>query len=77
MFNNINATSKLNQNCDDSVDDVTNPIGQNMFNFSPFVPNTDVYIILKNSSSLPCICKRSQYVDKDHEHILTGDLVNK
>ena len=74
MVINIKVTSKSNQNCDNFVYNVTNPMGNNVFNFSTFVSNTDVYIILKNSGSLPCNCKRSQNAYKDHGNILTGDL---
>ena len=59
---------------ENAVYNVTNPILKKIFNFNNFVPSINVYKILENPANLPCNCKGSQYVDKDHKHIATGDL---
>ena len=45
-----------------------------MFNFSNFVPNINADKLLENPKHLPCNCSGLQYVDKDHDHIVTGDF---
>ena len=56
------------------VYDLTNPIRSNIFNFKSFVANLDVEEVTANPESLPCHCNNSPFIDKDHGHILTGDL---
>ena len=50
------------------------PIGSKLFNFNKFVNNLDVESFLVDSSTLPCKCSKSPFKDKDHGHIITGDL---
>ena len=45
-----------------------------MFNFNGFVYSIINDKILENPGKLPCNCKGSQYIDKYHGHVVTGDL---
>ena len=49
-------------------------IGSKIFNFNKFVRNLNVEEFLKDNNTLPCNCKNSQYIDKHHGHIMTGDV---
>ena len=56
------------------VYDLTKPIRSEIFNFKQFVENLNVDEILCNPNSLPCPCANSPFLDKDHGHVLTGNL---
>ena len=56
------------------VYDLTKPIRSDIFNFKSFVDSLNVDEILHNPNSLPCQCTNSPFIDKDHGHILTGNL---
>ena len=56
------------------VYDLTNPVRNKIFNFNNFLSDLNIDTVLSDISSLPCDCQGSQYIDKDHGHILTGDL---
>ena len=56
------------------VYDLTNRIRSNIFNFKSFVSSINVEELISNPELLPCHCSNSPYVDKDHGHILTGNL---
>ena len=49
-------------------------IGSKIFNFNRFTKSLDVKTFLENPESLPCCCASSPFIDKDHQHIITGDL---
>ena len=53
---------------------LTNPIGSKIFNFNKFVNKLDVKAFLDDNSTLPCECSGSQFIDKDHNHVITGNL---
>ena len=49
------------------------PIHSKIFNFSKSISNLDIPAILRTIQFLTCNCEGSQFVDKDHKHILTGN----
>ena len=49
-------------------------IGSKIFNFNKFVSNLQITDPAKDLSELPCHCNDSPYIDKNHGHIMTGDL---
>ena len=50
------------------------PIYSKIFNFNKFVSHLDLPAFLKDNTILPCNCAGSQYIDRHHHHILTGNL---
>ena len=50
------------------------PISNKLFNFNKFVNNLALDLFLTNPDSLPCICNNPPFVDRYHQHIVTGDL---
>ena len=53
---------------------LTPPISTKFFNFNKFVNNLDLDLFLTNPDSLPCKCTNSPFADRNHKHIVTGDL---
>ena len=51
-----------------------NVIGSKIFNFNIFAYNLDVKTSFDNDSTLLCGCTDSPSVDKDHNHVITGNL---
>ena len=51
-----------------------NSIGTKIFNYNKFVNNLDLDSFLNDDSILPCECEGSPFIDKDHKHIITGNL---
>ena len=49
-------------------------IGSKIFNFNKFVSNLNIAEPINDLSVLPCNCENSPFVDKNHGHIMTGDL---
>ena len=49
-------------------------ISSKIFNFKQFVSDLDVHEFVRNPSSIPCNCEGSEFSDKHHKHIVTGDL---
>lgn len=56
------------------VCELTNPIRYKIFNVNNVVSNIDVVSFLQNSDIEPCSCRDPPFIDKDHCHVLTGDL---
>ena len=54
--------------------DLTAPFRSKTFNFNNFVSELDVDQFLADLRKLPFNCDKSHFVDKDRDHILTGDL---
>ena len=50
------------------------PIHTRIFIFDTFVSNLDVNRFLQDKIILPCKCERSEFIDQDHQHMLTGNL---
>ena len=50
------------------------PIGFKVFNFNKFINNVNVKAFLNDSSTLPCDCAGSSFVDKDHKPNITAGL---
>ena len=42
--------------------------------FNKFVSNLDVKVFLEDNTILPYNCACSDFIDKDHQHKMTGDL---
>ena len=79
IFSNIIITSKLNETCNDLriltvVYNLNKTIRKKIFNLNTFAHSINVDVILENPDSLSWNCKGSQYVDKDHGHIVICDL---
>ena len=53
---------------------LTPPISTKFFNFNKFVNNLDLDLFLTNPDSLPFKCTNSPFADRNHKHIVTGDL---
>ena len=53
---------------------LNDPVQSKIFNHNHFVNHLDVNAFLNDNSIYPCSCNNSPFVDKDHGHILTGDL---
>ena len=53
---------------------LNSPISSKIFNFNKFVSSLDVERFLQDSSSLPCSCENSPFSDRNHNHIISGDL---
>ena len=45
-----------------------------IFNFNKFVAELDLKAFIENPEILPCDCLDSEFTDKHHKHIVTGDL---
>ena len=45
-----------------------------IFNFNKFVAELDLKAFIENPEILPCECLDSEFTDKHHKHIVTGDL---
>ena len=52
----------------------TSPIRNKIFNYSQEVKNFDMDDFLANINSSNCECSNSPFLDKDHGHIVTGNL---
>ena len=50
-------------------------IRSKIFDFNKLIRNLDVKAFAQNNSILPCSCEDSDFIDKDHQNILTGDLL--
>ena len=50
------------------------PISQKIYNFNKFVGSLNVESFIQNNSILPCQCSNSSFSDKNHGHIISGDL---
>ena len=50
------------------------PISSKIFNFNKFVNSLNLDDFLANPNILPCECENSPFSDKNHKHIITGDL---
>ena len=50
------------------------PTSCKIFNFNKFVNSLNIDEFLTNPNNLPCECGNSQFTDKHHKHIVTGDL---
>ena len=48
--------------------------GSKIFNFNKFVRNLDIDSVVNDNSILPCQCNDSPFSDRDHRHIMTGNL---
>ena len=53
---------------------LTSPLASKIFNLNQFVHSLDLEEFLSNPNQLPCIYENSAFVDKYHQHIVTGDL---
>ena len=55
---------------------LTQPVRSKIFNYQSFVSNLDVPAFLEDNNSIPCSCNQydNSFIDKDHKHVLTGDL---
>ena len=51
-----------------------NTIGFKVLNFNKFVKNLDVKLFLDDNSTLPCDSISSQFMNKDHNYIITVNL---
>lgn len=51
-----------------------NPIRSKIFNFNKFIHNLDVKFFHQNHFILVRNCEGSDYIDKDHKHIVIGVL---
>ena len=79
IFNTQTVKSTLTDICDEFetptvVYDLKNTIRSKIFNFNKFVSSIDVDEFLRNPESIPCERAGSNFLDKHHGHILTGDL---
>ena len=45
-----------------------------IINFNKFVSELDIPAFLKDNTILHCNCAGLELIDKDHQHILTGNL---
>ena len=57
-----------------AVYSLTNPIRSQIFNFNRFASNLDVKAFLKDNTILSCNRAGSGFIDKDHQHPVTGKL---
>ena len=53
----------------------TNPIKSKIFKFNKFLSNLDAKDFLQDSTIASCNWVDSGFVDKDHRHIVTGDVL--
>ena len=53
---------------------LTDTIRSKLFNYKKFVQSLDVDAFLQDNTILPCECDHSQFLNKDHGHIISGDL---
>lgn len=56
------------------VYDLSTPIHSKISNFNNFVSDIDIDQFLADPAILSCNCNKSPFVDKDHGHVLKGDL---
>ena len=50
-----------------------NPIRSKIFNFNNFIHNLDFKDFLQDSFILECNCEGSNFNDRCHQHIVTGE----
>ena len=50
------------------------PISHKIYNFNKFVGSLNVESFIQDNSILPCQCSNSSFSDKNHGHIISGDL---
>ena len=56
------------------VYNLSNSIGSHIFNYNKFVNTLDINSFINDETILPCECEGSPFIDKDHNHIITGNL---
>ena len=54
---------------------LTNPLKSKIFNFNKLVSNLNVKIFLQDNTILPFGLASSGFIDKDHRHVVAGDLL--
>ena len=53
---------------------LSNTIRSKLFNYKKFVQSIDVDSFLNNTTSFPCDCQNSPFINQDHQHVITGNL---
>ena len=53
---------------------LTNSVKSKIFNFNKFVSNLDGKAFLQDNTILACNCAVSGFINKDHRHIVAGNL---
>ena len=53
---------------------LNNSISFKIFNFNKFIHNLDVKVFFQDNSIMACGCQDSNFLDKDHQHVVTCDL---
>ena len=53
---------------------LNNPIRSKIFNFNKCIYDLDVEVFLKDNSLLLRNCEGSNFIEKDQQHKVTGDL---
>ena len=56
------------------VYNLTKPIRSKIFNHKKFVQELDIDIFLANPGIYPCTCNESDYKDRNHHHVISGDI---
>ena len=56
------------------VFDLDSTIRSKIFNYKKTIQELDVDAFLEDSTTLPCSCADSSFIDAHHGHIITGDL---
>ena len=51
-------------------------IRPNIFNYHVFIKDLNITSFAENYNTVPCACSKfdPSYIDRNHQHILTGDL---
>ena len=66
--------SNLRSDSPTIVYQLTDTIRSKLFNYKEFVQSIDVDAFLADNSILPCDCEHSTFVNRDHGHVMSGDL---
>ncbi len=53
---------------------LSNSIRSKIFNYKQFVQDLDVDAFIADPNILPCSCHNSPFLNRDHNHIITGNL---
>ena len=55
---------------------LTKTIRSKIFNHKEFIKTLDTNEILDNTINLPCNCTTSSFIDQNHGHIVSGDILS-